>query len=102
MVSAKKFKLYPPTKKIIEVETEVWIDDDNEKYDIGPISATSQIDEEDHILNLMENNESSSCCERNKSFQGQCNIQYLSSCQFALHSMEKFCNCLIENFLGKH
>lgn len=54
-----KFTLYHLAKTTIEVESEVWIDDDNEDFDIHPIFATSQIDEEDHILNIMNNNDSS-------------------------------------------
>ena len=49
----------------------------------------------------MGNNESSSYCESNQSFQEQCNIEYLSSRQIALHSMRKFGNSLVENFPGK-
>ena len=66
--SKKKFTLYPPAKTTIEVENEEWIDDD---IDIRPIFATSQIDEEDQSLNLMENNKSSSYCESSQSFQQQ-------------------------------
>lgn len=51
---------------IVEVENEEWIDDD---FYIRPIFATSRIDEEDQILNLMENNESSSYCESSQNFQ---------------------------------
>jgi len=69
--STKKFTLYPPAKTTIEVESEEWIDDD---IDIRPIFVTSIIDEEDQIFNLMENNDSSSYCESNQSFQEQCNI----------------------------
>lgn len=67
-ISTKKLTLYPLAKTIIEVESEQWIDDDT---NIRPIFLTSQIDEEDLILNLMENNESSSYCEYNKKFQEQ-------------------------------
>jgi len=49
----------------------------------------------------MENNESSSYCKSNLSFQEQCNIEYLSSCQLSLHSMEIFGNSPIEFFLDK-
>lgn len=48
-----------------EVESEAWIEDDNENIDIRPFFSISQIDEDDQILNLMENNESSSYCEQN-------------------------------------
>ena len=77
------------------------IDDDNEDFDIKPIFATSQIDEEYQILNLKNNKDSSSYCERDQGFQEQCNFEYLSSHQMDLHSMEKFGNSLIEFFLGK-
>ena len=36
----------------------------------------------------------------NQSFKEQCNIEYLSFHQMALHSMEKFSNS-VENFPGK-
>jgi len=49
----------------------------------------------------MENNDSSSYYESNESFQEQCNIEYLSSRQLSLHSMEKFCNSSIEIFPEK-
>jgi hypothetical protein len=55
--STKKFTLYPPAKTTIEVESEEWIDDDDETLIYRPIFSTSQIDEEDQILNLMENND---------------------------------------------
>jgi len=43
--STKRFTLYPPTKIIIEIESEVWIDDDNEDVeDIQPIFTLSQIE----------------------------------------------------------
>lgn len=57
--STKRFILHPPTKTKIEVGTKEWIDDD---IDIQKIFATSKIGEENHILNLMECNESSSYC----------------------------------------
>ena len=96
--STNKFTLNPPAKTTIDIEIEEWIDDDNENSDIQPFFATSQIDEEDQILNLMENNESSSYCEKNKSFQEQYNVEYLSTHHMDLHSMEKFGNYLIEIF----
>ena len=96
--SKNKFALYPATKTTIEVENEEWIDDD---IDIRPIFATSQIDEEDQIFNLIENNESSSYCESSQSFQEQYNIEYLSSRHLSLHFMEKFGNSTIKIFLGK-
>lgn len=56
----KKSTLYPSEKTTIVVENEEWIDDD---FDIRPIFLASQLHEEDQILNLMENNESSLYCE---------------------------------------
>ena len=47
----------------------------------------------------MENNECS--YESNQSFQEPCNIEYLSSRQLSLHSMEKIGNSLIEIFPGE-
>ena len=74
--STKKFTLYPPTKTMIELENEEWMDDDN---GIQPIFTISQISEENQILNSIENNELSSYCENSQNFQEQCNIEYLSS-----------------------
>lgn len=96
--ATNKFTLYPLEKSTVEVENEEWIDDD---FNIRPIFSTSQLDEEDQILNLMENNESSSYCESSQSFQEQCNIEYLSSRQLSLESMEKIGNSTIGIFLGK-
>ena len=69
-----------------EVENEEWIDDDN---DIQPVFAIAQINEEDQILNSIENNEPSLYCDNSQNFQEQCNIEYISSRQMFLHSMEK-------------
>jgi len=44
--TTKKCTLYLLAKTTIEVENEEWIDDD---FDIRPIFATSQLDEEDQI-----------------------------------------------------
>jgi len=68
--SIKKFTLYPLSKKITEVESEIWIDDDNEDFDdMQPIYILSQLDKEDQLVNLMNNNDSSSYCEKDKKFQ---------------------------------
>lgn len=63
------------------MESEVWInDDDNEDFaDTQPVFTLSQIHEEDQLINLMNNNDSSSYCEQDQSFQEQCNIEYFSS-----------------------
>lgn len=39
-ISTKKFTLYPPTKKTIEIGSEEWIDDDD---DIQPVFNTEQV-----------------------------------------------------------
>lgn len=66
----KKFTLYPPKKTITEVESEFWIDDDNENFDdIQLVFTLSQIDEEDQLINLMNNNDYSSYCEQIKVFK---------------------------------
>lgn len=89
--STKKFTLYPLAKTTIDTETEEWIEDEE---DIQPIFVTEQVKEEDQLLNLLENNESSSHYDRNRN-------EYLSSKQVSLLSMEKFGNSLIEIFPGK-
>lgn len=88
--STKKFTLYPPVKTTIKIESEEWIDDDN---DIQPVFTTEQVREEDQILNLMENNESSSHYDRSR-------IEYLLSRQVSL-LYGKFGNSSIEIFPGK-
>ena len=77
---------------------EEWID-----YDSGiqPIFTISHISEESQIINSIENHESSSQCVNSQNFQEQCNIEYLSSRQMSLYSMEEFGNSSIEIFLGK-
>jgi len=73
--STKRFTFYPPAKKLTKVESEVWIDDDNEDFkDIKTVFTLSQIDEEDQLINLMNNNDSSSYYEQEKSLQEQRNI----------------------------
>jgi len=49
----------------------------------------------------MNNNDSYSYCEKDQSFQEKCIIEYLSSHQMDLHSMEKFGNFQAENFSDK-
>jgi len=89
--SKKIFTLYPPARTTIETEYEEWIDDED---DIQPIFTTEQVRGEDKILNLLENNESSSHYDRSRK-------EYLSSKQVSLLSMENFGNSLIEIFPGK-
>jgi len=53
-ISTKKFTLY-------RVESEIWIDDDNGYFDdMQPVYTLSQLDEEDQLINLNNNNDSSS------------------------------------------
>lgn len=59
--STNKFTLYPPARITIDIETEEWIEDGE---DIQPIFVTEQVKDEDQLLNLLENNESSSHYER--------------------------------------
>ena len=69
--STKKFTLYPPAKTITELESEIWIDDYNEDFDdIQIVFTLSQIYEEDQLINLMNNNDSS-YYEQDQSFQEQ-------------------------------
>ena len=80
---------------MIEVGNEEWIDDDN---DIQLVFTISQINEEDQILNSIENNKCSLYCDNSQNFQEQCNIEYLTSRQISLHSMENFGNSYNRNF----
>lgn len=59
----KKFTLYPPARTTIDTKTEEWIEDEE---DIQPIFTTEQVKEEDQLLNLLENNESSSHYDSNR------------------------------------
>ena len=86
-----KFTLYPPARTKIDTKTEEWIEDEE---DIQPIFTTEQVREEDQILNLLENSESSSHYDRSRN-------AYLSSKQVSFFPMEKFGNPLIEIFPGK-
>lgn len=68
--STNKFTLYPLSKKITEVESKIWIDDDNEDFDdMQPVYILLQLDKEDQLVNLMNNNDSSSYCEKDQNFQ---------------------------------
>ena len=96
--STNKFTLYPPAITMIEVESEEWMDDDN---DIQPIFTISQVSEEDQILNSIENNESSLNYEVRQKFQEQCNIAYFSSSQMYLYSMKEFGSSTVEISPGK-
>ena len=61
--STKKFTLYPPARTTIDTKTEEWIEDGE---DIQPIFVTEQVKEEEKLLNLLENNESSSHYEHSR------------------------------------
>jgi len=87
----KKFTLYPPTRTTIDTKIEEWIEDEE---DTQPIFTTEKVKEEDQILNLLENNESSSHYDRS------CN-EYLSSKQVSFLSMKSFGNSSIEIFPRK-
>ena len=82
--SRKKFTLYPPTRTIIDIDDKEWIDDENE---IQPLFTISDISEDSQILNTMENFESSPEYEHDQ-FQEKSNIEYLSSRQMSLYSVE--------------
>ena len=69
-------------------------------HDIQPIFTISQISEENHILNSIENNELSSQCESSQNFQEQWNIEYVSSRHMSLYSMEYFGNSSTKIFPG--
>jgi len=95
--STKKFTLYHPARKIIEIDDKEWIDDEN---DIQPLFTISTISEYSQILNIMENFESSPEYEHDQ-FQEKSNIEYLSSRQMSLYSMEEFGSSTVEIFQGK-
>lgn len=77
---------------MIEVENEEWIDNDN---DIQPVFTIAKVNEEDQILNSIENNEPSLCCDNSENFQEQCIVEYLSSRRMCVYSMENLGNSSI-------
>eukprot|EP00253_Pinus_taeda_P020317 PITA_20317 len=93
----KKFNLYPPAKEIIEVGDNEWVDDEDT---IQPVFTISKISEDSQILNTLENFETSSEYDPTQ-FQMDSNIEYLSSRQMSLYSMEEFGSSNIEIFPGK-
>jgi len=95
--STKKFTLYPPAKAITEIDDKEWIDDED---DIQPLFTISEISEDSKILNTLENFESSLEYDHEK-FQEKSNIEYLSSRQMSLYSMEEFGSSIIEILLGR-
>eukprot|EP00253_Pinus_taeda_P034423 PITA_34423 len=94
--STKKFTLYPPEKAIKEIDDKEWINDED---DIQPLFTITEISEDSQILNTMENFETSSEYDHAQ-FQEISNIEYLSSSQMSLYSMEEFGSSTIEIFLG--
>ena len=95
--STKKFNLYPPAKAITEVGDNEWVDDEDT---IQPVFTISEISEDSQILNTLENFETSSEYDHTQ-FQLDSNIEYLSSRQMSLYSMEEFGSSTIEIFPGK-
>ena len=96
--STKKFNLYPPEKAITEVVDNEWVDDEGT---IQPVFTISEISEDSQILNTLENFETSSEYDPTQ-FQLDSDIEYLSSIQMSLYSMEEFGSSAIESFSGKH
>ena len=95
--STKKFTLYPPAKAIIEIDDKEWISDED---DIQPLFTISKISEDSQILNTIENFETSSEYDHAQ-FQEISNVEYLSSRQMSLYSMEEFGSSTIEIFPGR-
>ena len=80
----KKFNSYPPTKAITEVGDNEWVNDEDI---IQPVFTISKVSEDNQILYTLENFETSSEYDHAQ-FQEKSNIQYLSSRQISLYSME--------------
>lgn len=95
--STKKFNLYPPAKAITEIGDSVWVDDEDT---IQPVFTISEVSEDSQILNTLENFETSSEYDHTQ-FQLYSDIEYLSSRQISLFSMEEFRSSAIEIFPGK-
>eukprot|EP00253_Pinus_taeda_P005451 PITA_05451 len=96
--STKNFNLYPPAKAITEIRDNEWIDDEDT---IQPVFTISEISEDSQILNTLENFETSSEYDHTQ-FQLDSNIEYLSSRQMSLFSMEEFGSSAIEIFPRKN
>jgi len=95
--STKKFNLYPPAKAITEIEEDEWVDDEDT---IQPVLTISEISEDSQILNTLENFGTLSEYDYTQ-FQLDADIEYLSSRQMSLFSMEEFGSSTIEILLGK-
>eukprot|EP00253_Pinus_taeda_P014719 PITA_14719 len=92
--SMKKFNLYPPAKAITEIGDNESVDDEDT---IQPIFTISEVSEDSQILNTLENFETSSEYDHTQ-FQLDFDIEYLSSRQMSLFSMEEFGISAIEIF----
>eukprot|EP00253_Pinus_taeda_P031731 PITA_31731 len=95
--STKKFNLCPPAKAIIEIGDNEWVDDEDT---IQLVFTISEVSEDSQILNTLENFETSSEYDHTQ-FQLDSDIEYLSSRQMSLYSMEEFGSSAIEIFPGK-
>eukprot|EP00253_Pinus_taeda_P008796 PITA_08796 len=95
--STKKFNLYPPAKTTTEIGDNEWVDDEDI---IQHVYTISKISEDSQILNTSENFEISSEYDHTQ-FQLNYEIEYLSSRQMFLYSMEEFGSSAIDIFLGK-
>eukprot|EP00253_Pinus_taeda_P007361 PITA_07361 len=95
--STKKFTLYPPAKAITNVGDNEWVDDEDA---IQPIFTLSEVSKDSQILNTLENYETSSEYDHTQ-FQLDSDIEYLSSRQMSLYSMEEFGSFAIEIFPGR-
>eukprot|EP00253_Pinus_taeda_P028720 PITA_28720 len=95
--STKKFNLHPPVKAITEVGDNEWVNDEGT---IQPVFTISEISEDSQILNTLENFETSSEYDPTQ-LQLDSDIEYLSSRQMSLYSMEEFGSSTIDIFPGK-
>eukprot|EP00253_Pinus_taeda_P023091 PITA_23091 len=95
--STKKFNLYPLAKAITEIGDNEWIDDEDT---IQHVFTISEISEDSQILNTLENFQTSLEYDHTQ-FQLDSDIEYLSSRQMSLFSMEEFGSSAIEIFPGK-
>ena len=91
----KKFNL--PAKAITEIGDNEWIDDEDT---IQPVFTISEISEDSQILNTLENFQTYSEYDHTQ-FQLDSDIEYLSSRQMSLFSMEESGSSAIDIFPGK-
>eukprot|EP00253_Pinus_taeda_P024336 PITA_24336 len=92
--STKKFTLYCLARAITEVGDNEWVNDEDVKQ---PIFTLFEVSEDIQILNTLENFETSSKYDHTQ-FQLDSDIEYLSSRQMSLHSVEEFGSSAVENF----